>query len=105
MENNPNKIVKIDSIKGGKVAFTFEDGERLSIVFDFGTYTENHFNHELYEKELKGEPFVGWQSTTVEVYGAPGDKINEYLEKEYGQAPAPGVPVEDIPKIIEYCTL
>ena len=104
MENNPNKIVKIDSVKSGKVAFTFKDGERLSIVFDFGTYTENHLDYEKCADEMNGKR-VAWESTTVEAYGAPGDKINEYLEKEYGQAPAPHVPVEDIPKIIEYCTL
>lgn len=101
MGGKMNRIVKIDSIHSGKVAFIFEDGQRLSFVFDFGTYTDNHFNYEVYEKEQRGE-HCRWESTNVEVYGAEGEKINEYLIKEYGSAPACGVPVDDIPKIIKF---
>lgn len=96
-----NKIVKIDSFHAGKVAFTFEDGQRLSFVFNFGTYTENVYNLEKHEKERRGG-YCMWDSSTVEVYGAEGATINEYLEKEYGSAPAGNVPVDDIPKIIEF---
>lgn len=96
-----NKIVLIDSWKAGKIAFTFEDGQRLSFVFDFGSYTENHSDFEKFDKEQHGER-CSWASTTVEVYGADGKAINKYLKKEYGSAPAGGVPVSDIPKILEY---
>lgn len=37
-----NRIVLIDSAKSGKVGFTFENGERLSIVWDACTYSDNH---------------------------------------------------------------
>lgn len=96
-----NRIVEIDSFHKGKVAFSFEDGQRLSFVFDFGTYTDNQFNYENFEKEQRGEHCI-WKSTNVEVYGAEGGKINEYLERKYGSAPASGVPVDDIPKIIRF---
>ena len=96
-----NKIVKIDSFHSGQVAFTFEDGQRLSFAFGFGTYTENACNLEKCEKEQRGDHCV-WDSSTVEVYGAEGAIINEYLEAEYDSAPAGHVPVDDIPKIIEF---
>ena len=92
-----NQIVKVDSMQSGKIAFTYQNGERLSIVFDWGTYSDNHYN--MPPNFLSGRP---WESTSVEVYGAEGKKINEYLEREYGQAPAPYVPVNDIPKILAY---
>ena len=96
-----NKIVLIDSFKSGKVAFTFENGERLSLIFDFGSYTENLDDFNGFEKENQGRPYA-WSSTTVEAYGADGKAINKYLKKEYGSAPAGGVPVSDIPKILKY---
>lgn len=89
-----NKVILIDSIRCGKVALTFENGERLSIVWDACTYSDN-------QNDIKGilsdKP---WASTTVEIFGAEGEQINKYLEEKYGQAPAPHVPVNDIPKII-----
>lgn len=94
-----NKIVLIDSYKSGKMAFTFENGERLSIVWDGATYSDNHDNVDELLREARGGT-VSWNSTTVEVFGADGEQINEYLEERYGQAPAPRVPVNDIPKII-----
>lgn len=96
-----NKIVKIDSLRSGKVAFTYENGERLSIVFDRGTYSDNQFMFpERPTEELYGNR--RWESTTVEVFGADGEQINKYLEEHYGQAPAAYVPVNDIPEIMAY---
>lgn len=89
-----NKVILIDSAQCGKVALTFDNGERLSIVWDACTYSDNQND---YKGLLENKP---WASTTVEVYGADGEQINKYLEERYGQAPAPHVPVYDIPKII-----
>lgn len=86
------KIISVDSIRSGNFAFTFDDGERLSFFFCAGSYTENHM-------KLLPENGV-WKSTTVEVYGAEGDRINHYLKRRYGETPAPKVPVNDIPSII-----
>lgn len=97
-----NKIILIDSVKCGKVALTFENGERLSIVWDACTYSDNHNDVKGLLQEVETKCSKSWVSTRVEVYGAEGEQINKYLEKEYGQAPAAYVPVNDVPKIIRY---
>lgn len=95
-------IVKISCGRSGQVIYEFDNGNIISFLWSWGSYSDNHmervgFDPELY---LKNQD---WESTTVEVYsmGEDSNGFTRYLEKKYGNNPAGYVDVKDIPAIIK----
>jgi hypothetical protein len=97
-----SNIKSISSSKNGQIVFGFDNGVKLSFVWDWGTYSDNHL---IVPKDVTESYYKVWNSTTVEIYsvGYNPNGIDEYLDKKYkcGTDPAAFVPVADIPKILK----
>lgn len=89
-----NRIVKISCFRPGQARYVFENGEEVSMIWGYGSYTENHFPKS---KKFDDQE---WESTTVEIWGET-PSVREYLEKKYGSWPTSQTPVDDIPEILE----
>lgn len=95
-------ITKIWCGRAGQMAYEFDNGNIVSIVWSWGTYSDNHMD-KLGEYDLKEIIHrQNWESTTVEVYsmGEDTNGFTKYLEHKYGQNPAAYVPVNDIRAIL-----
>ena len=92
-------INKISSGKNGQAVFHFDNGVKLSCVWDWGTYSDNNMARP---KDYTKPYNENWSSTTVEIYniGDNPNGITEYLKNKYGGSPAGYVPVKDLPKIL-----
>ena len=92
-------ISKISSGRNGQTVYHFDNGVVLSMIWDWGSYSDN----SMVRPSDPTKPYYeNWESTTVEVYSV-GDNpngISEYLDEKYDGSPAGYVPVGDIPKIL-----
>jgi len=94
-----SKINKISSGKNGQIVYHFDNGVKLSFIWDWGAYSDNHMARP---KDLTNLNNETWESTTVEIYSIGDNRngIEEYLDNKYGGSPAGFVPVGDIPRIL-----
>lgn len=95
-------ITKIYCGRTGQAAYEFDNGNVLSMVWSWGSYSDNNgFNRGEYTPPDFNK--TDWESTTVEVYsmGKEANGLGEYLRRKYGDNPAGYVPVADIPLIIK----
>lgn len=94
------EIIKVSSYKNGQIIFHFSNKVQLSIIWDYGSYSDNS---NMRPKDINRPSDEVWSSKTVEVYsmGSNPNGINEWLDFMYGGNPAGYVPVQDIPAIIE----
>ncbi len=96
-------ITKISNGRGGQAVFTFSNGNEVSILWAWGSYSDNHMgligSYDIDECLRRQD----WESTRVEVYsmGKDTNGFTKYLERKYGQNPAGYVPVDDIPAILK----
>jgi len=94
-------ITKISCGRSGQVVYEFDNGNIVSFLWSWGSYSDNHdlmFSDEPYNPHR-----TDWESTTVEVYsmGVDTNGFTKYLERKYGDNPAAYAPVADIPMIIK----
>jgi hypothetical protein len=96
-------ITKIWNGRAGQVVFDFSNGNTVSILWAWGSYSDNHMSldggYDM-EKIMKRN---NWESTRVEVYsmGTDTNGFTKWLERKYGDNPAGYVPVNDIPAILK----
>lgn len=97
-------IIKISNGRPGQVVFESDNGNVVSILWSYGSYSDNHDMFKF--KTPDGHPDYNkqdWESTTVEVYsmGRVESKFTAYLERKYKSGnPAVYVPVDDIAQIL-----
>jgi len=95
-------LTRISNGRPGQVVFESDNGNVVSILWAWGSYSDNHItipDPMTIEERISKQD---WESTTVEVYsmGKASNTFTAYLERKYGQNPAGYVPVNDIPKIL-----
>lgn len=96
-------ITKISNFRGGQVVFDFSNGNQVSILWGWGSYSDNHMSIlEEYDMD-KVFKQSSWTSTRVEVYsmGTDTNGFTKWLERKYGDNPAGYVDVNDIPAILK----
>jgi hypothetical protein len=95
-------ITKVSCGRSGQIVYHFDNGNEVSILWAWGSYSDNHINALTpnYRERMLADD---WESTTVEVYsmGKDTNGFTKYLEKTYGDNPAAFVSVADIPAILK----
>lgn len=89
-------ITKVSSTKNGQVVYHFDNGNVLSFIWSYGSYTKNHSDRDKSHNEwVLHKP--------VECYsiGKIGSKVTKYIEDHYDGNPGGYIPVSEIPKLLE----
>lgn len=97
-------ITKVSSGRGGQMVYTFDNGNIVSFLWAWGSYSDNNINFLENSDITKNFKRSNWQSSTVEVYsmGKINSIFTKWLEDTYESNPAGYVPVADIPKILAH---
>lgn len=94
-------LVKLDSSRMGKIGYNFDNGIRLSVIFDSMTYSDNY---DLMPEKQKEQGFVN--SKTMEIWQTEGNPaFGKWLNRKFcdyrGDDPIGYVDVKHLPAILK----
>lgn len=89
-------ITRVESHRKAAVKYIFDNGNEVSIVFGWGTHSDNQYDVHTFADE----PYR-YESTTVEIMVFGDDSFVNWFKEKYDGNPGGCIPVSEIPTILQ----